>query len=153
MTAWKTIAKTRSLELSAKLKRAGVSELPTFFTWRQPQIAFIVLLTSLVICSLLISFYKNTRLDIYLVSSVYIAFAYCLFTVLLAVKIIRRRKSQALNQSKISIPLFNTALTLVLASCLLMVLENMPQYRLLYNSAALLGYAVLLFYSVSYVAQ
>ena len=153
MTAWKTIAKTRSLELSAKLKRAGVSELPTFFTWRQPQIAFIVLLTTLVICSLLISFYNNTRLDIYLVSVVYIAFSYGLFTILLAVKIIRRRKPQTLNQSKISIPLFNTALTLVLASCLLMVLENMPQYRLLYNCAALLGYAVLLFYSVSYVAQ
>ncbi|RVU35476.1 GHKL domain-containing protein [Rheinheimera riviphila] len=153
--------------------------MPTFFTKRltgrltgrlserlserQPQITFVVLLTALVICSLLISFYNSTGLDIYLVSSVYIAFAYGLFAVLLAVNIIRRRhatapqksqkQTQAQTQVKISIPLINTALTLVLASCLLMVLENIPQYRLLYNSAAILGYAVLLFYVVSYVAM
>ena len=127
--------------------------MPTFITRRHPQITFIVLLTALIICSLLISFYNSTGLDIYRVSIVYIAFAYGLFAVLLAVNIIRRRQTQVMTQPKISIPLFNTALTLVLASSLLMVLENMPQYRLLYNSAALLGYAVLLFYSVRYVAQ
>jgi hypothetical protein len=118
--------------------------LPTFITRRHPQITFIVLLTALIICSLLISFYNSTDLDIYRVSIVYIAFAYGLFAVLLAVNIIRRRQTQVMTQPKISIPLFNTALTLVLASCLLMVLENMPQYRLLYNSAALLCSAAVL---------
>jgi len=127
--------------------------LPTFITRRHHQITLIVLLIALIICSQLISFYNSTGLDIYRVSIVYIAFAYGLFTVLLVVNIIRRRQTQVMTQLKISIPLFNTALTLVLASCLLMVLENMPQYRLLYNSAVLLGYAVLLFYSVRYVAQ
>jgi sensor histidine kinase YesM len=127
----------------------------TFHTRRPPQIAFIVLLTALVICSLLVSFYNSTGLDIYLVSILYIAFAYGLFAALIAVNIIRRRNGAAQKQTraKISILLFNTALTLVLASCLLMVLENMPQYRLLYNSAAILAYAVLLFYVVSYVVQ
>jgi hypothetical protein len=60
---------------------------------------------------------------------------------------------QKQTQSKMSISLLNTALTLVLASCLLMVLEEIPQYRLLYNSAALLAYSVLLFYIVRYVAK
>lgn|GEM_PF-1031906 len=132
----------------------------TFFTkrligrplGRHPQIAFIVLLTALLICSLLISFYNSTSMDIYLVSSVYIAFAYGLFAVLIAVKILRPHASAEQNRTNSSIPFINTALTLVLASCLLMVLENMPQHRLLYNSAATLGYAVLLFYVVSYVA-
>lgn len=125
--------------------------MPTFLTRRPPQFVFIVLLTALAICSLLISFYNSTGLDIYLVSILYIAFAYGLFVVLLAVNIIRRRNAAA--QARISVPLFNTTLTLVLASCLLLVLENMPQYRLLYNSAAILGYAVLLFYIVSYTTQ
>ncbi len=131
----------------------------TFLTRRPPQIALMVLLTALVICSLLVSFYNSTGLDIYLVSIAYIAFAYGLFAVLIAVNIIRRRNAQTQNyaqkqtRAKISIPLFNTAQTLVLASCLLMVLEHMPQYRLLYNSAAILAYAVLLFYIVNYVAQ
>lgn len=131
--------------------------MPTFLTKRHHQITFIVLLTALVFCSLLISFYNSTGLDIYLVSIAYITFAYGLFAVLIAVNMIRRRnavaKKQAQTQAKISLPLLNTALTLILASCLLMTLENIPQYRLLYNSAALLAYAVLLFYIVSYVAQ
>lgn len=133
--------------------------MPTVLTGRHPQIALIVLLTALVICSLLVSFYNSTGLDMYLVSILYIAFAYGLFAALLAVNMIRRRhaaaqkKAQTQTQVTISLPLINTALTLVLASCLLMVLENMPQYRLLYNSAAILAYAVLLFYVVSYVAQ
>jgi hypothetical protein len=46
-----------------------------------------VLLTALVICSLLVSFYNSTGLDIYLVSIAYIAFAYGLFAVLIAVNI------------------------------------------------------------------
>lgn len=116
-----------------------------------------MLLTALVICSLLVSFYNSTGLDIYLVSILYIVFAYGLFAALIAVNIIRRRNSHVPKQTqvtaKFSLPLINAALTLVLASCLLMVLENMQQYRLLYNSTAILAYAVLLFYVVSYVAQ
>lgn len=122
----------------------------TYLVTPRPHSTVIVLLTALIISSLLISFYNSTELDTYLVSILYIAFAYGLFALLLAVNIIRRRNPQRITQSKISIPLFNTALTLVLASCLLMVLENIPQYRLLYNCAALLSYAVLLFYVVSF---
>ncbi len=38
-------------------------------------------------------------------------------------------------------------------SCLLMTLEQISQHRLLYNSGAILAYALLLFYIVSYVQQ
>jgi hypothetical protein len=108
-----------------------------------------VLLTTLLICSLLINFYNSTALDIYLVSILYLALAAGLFAVLITLHLIRHHKAQALTK----IPFINTALTLVQASCLLMVLEQMPQYRWLYNSAAMLAYAVLLFYIVRYVAK
>lgn len=123
--------------------------MPIFFVRRHHQIALIVLLAALVICSLLTSFYNRTDLDIYLVSIVYLVFAYCLFATLIALKFIRYGKTK----TRINIPLLKTALTLMLASCLLMVLENMPQHRWLYNGAAILAYAVLLFYAVSYVTM
>ncbi len=88
-------------------------------------------------------------LDIYLVSLLYLALAAGLFAVLLAMQLSRHHKAQTLAK----IPCLNPALTLVLASCLLMVLEQMPQYRWFYNSAAMLAYAVLLFYIVSYITK
>lgn len=124
----------------------------TFFAKRHHQNAVIVLLTTFVICSLLVSFYNSTVLDMYLVSLAYIGFAYLLFALLLAMKIMQRRKTQA-TQTATNIPLLKTALTLVIASCLLMTLENISQHRLLYNSAAVLAFAVLLFYVISYVAH
>lgn len=121
----------------------------TFLTKRQHPFAVIVVLITFVICSLLIRFYNSTGLNMVAVSSAYIAFAYFLFALLLALKIIQKRRAEAV----IRIPLLKTALTLVIASCLLMTLENMSQHRLLYNSAAVLAYAVLLFYVISYVAH
>jgi len=123
--------------------------LRTFFAKRHHQITVIVLLTTFVICSLLISFYNSTVLDMYSVSFAYIGFAYVLFALLLATKIMQRRKARTVT----NIPLLKTALTLVIASCLLMTLENSAQHRLLYNSAAVLFYAVLMFYVISYVAH
>lgn len=123
----------------------------TFFAKRHHQNAVIVLLTTFVICSLLVSFFNSTVLDMYLVSLAYIGFAYLLFALLLAMKIMQRRKTQA-TQTATNIPLLKTALTLVIASCLLMTLENISQHRLLYNSAAVLAFAVLLFHVISYVA-
>jgi signal transduction histidine kinase len=130
-------------------KNTGVLALRTFFAKRHHQIAVIVLLTTFAICSLLISFYNSTVLDMYSVSFAYIGFAYLLFALLLAMKIMQRRKARTVT----NIPLLKTALTLVIASCLLMTLENSSQHRLLYNSAAVLAYAVLMFYVVSYVAH
>nr|WP_315482227.1 histidine kinase [uncultured Undibacterium sp.] len=123
----------------------------TFFAKRHHQIAVIVVLIAFVMCSLLISFYNSTELDIYSVSLAYIVLAYLLFALFLAMKIMQRRKTQT-AQAITNIPLLKTALTLVIASCLLMTLENISQHRLLYNSAAVLAYAVLLFHVISYVA-
>ena len=121
----------------------------TFLAKRHHQIALIVLLSALSICSFLIRFYNSTALDIYSVSLVYIALAYGLFVLLLAIRIIELRKHKTATR----IPLLKTALSLVLASCLLMTLENISQHRLLYNSATLLAYAVLLVIVISYVGH
>jgi two-component system sensor histidine kinase AlgZ len=129
------------------MKNTGALALRTFFAKRHHQIALIVVLIAFVVSSLLLSFYNSTLLDIYFVSLTYIVFAYLLFALLLTMKIMQRRKAP----TSTNIPLLKTALTLVIASCLLMTLENISQHRLLYNSAAVLAYAVLMFYVISYV--
>lgn len=123
--------------------------MPTLLANRQHKLGLIVIMTALGICSLIISFYNSTGFDLYLVSTSYVLFAYGLFAVLIWLQIIGRYKFQRLTQ----IPCLQTALTLVAGSCLLMVLEDKPQYRLLFNSASILIYALLLFYMVSYITQ
>lgn len=124
----------------------------TFLTKRHHQIAVIVVLTAFIICHFLINFYNRTELDTVAVSSVYIAFSYVLFALLLALKFFQRPPMKA-AQTLSKIPLLKTALTLIIASCLLTTLDNISHHRLLYNSASALAYAVLMFYVISFVAH